>query len=70
MGYLVFRAVDGHPEIYGLLESESKARDNIRILERNGQEWEMCPVPFLGWGFEGVFTNNTGEIVRGGSALQ
>lgn len=71
MGYLVFYVAGGELKTNGLVDSESSARASISILERimPEHEWQWQRVPFLGWGFEGVFTNNAGEVVRQG-ALQ
>lgn len=68
-GFLIYRLVDGVPQFSGILESQAKADDSVTVLSRIGQEWQVKPVPFLGWGFDAVFTNNSGAVVRG-SALQ
>lgn len=68
-GYLIHRTVNGEAELLGVAESKAKATADINSLAALGQEWEISPVPFIGWGFEGVFTNNAGKVVRQG-ALQ
>ena len=71
IGHLVFRMVGGELEIHGLLDSDGSASATIDILDRimPEHEWQKRPVMFLGWGFKGIFTNNSGEIVKSG-ALQ
>lgn len=67
MGYLIHRLVGGELEFLGIAESPAKAQADIQALAKVGQEWSVSPVPFVGWGFDAVFTNNGGEVVRAGT---
>ena len=65
-GYLVHREFSGKTAFLGLYESRAKADEDVRCLAVRGQRWKVSPVPFIAWGFDAVFTNNRGEVVREG----
>ncbi len=66
-GWLVYRIKEGKVDPYGVLESESKAREEIANLGTvfPNDKWEMRIVSFIGWGVAMAVSNAERADIRG-----
>lgn len=53
-GWLIYRIYEGQLFCFGLYQSKEQAEADHKLLS-DDDDWDMAPVPFLGWGI--VSTN-------------
>lgn len=66
VGWLIYHIKDGEPHLYGVLETEEKARAEVAVLkEYSAHKYEIHCVWFIGWAMAMPVSNDDRKGSRG-----